>query len=117
MSLIPVSEKKDIWGDLPQDRKNEVLCYLKTGKASSEFLEYLDKNEEVDRKVDQTMEQMVNAIKELPPMPIPPPIRIECSSCGTLRPKKCNCRALHISLTIFAVIGYFSTCIGLIFFR
>lgn len=109
--------KNDIWGDLPQYRKNEVLHYLKTGKASAEFLEYLEKHEEVDRKVDQTLELMVNVLKEIPPMPIPPPIRLECSACGTERPKKCYCRAIHVSLSTLAVLAYLGTCIGLIFFR
>lgn len=108
-------EKKDIWGDLSQDRRNEVLFFLRTGKASPEFLDYLDKNEEVDRKVDQTMEQMVNAIKELPPFPVPPPIRMECSSCGTVRPEKCNCQAFHIVLSVLAAVAYLVACIGMVF--
>lgn len=100
--------KKDIWGDLPQERRDEVLTYVRTGKASPEFLAYLDQKDEVVRRIDSICEQMVNALKEIPQFPTPPPIIIACSSCGTERPNKCYCKENHIAITcsVFIVLAF-----------
>jgi len=110
-------KKPNIWGNLSKKRRNEVLTYLRTGKASPEFLDYLDKHEDVDRKIDKTLEKMVNALRELPPFPSIPSIRVECSSCGTERPNKCSCQVIHITLMITFGVAYLIAIFGLIFLR